>query len=364
MKKILTLILALALVVTAFACATPVVEPASNDTPQTTENSVTTAPEQVTAAPEQVAIAFCYQDLETEFWVAAHKAITETLAGQGIKVIEFNANEDANRQLEQVKNAINQGVSAIILIPQDGDSAVTICGVANEANVPIGVFGRPPTDKSNNAVVVTSSEIAICTPVSEYIVEVARQKFEETGKKLTPLIIVGDLGDVNAVDRKNAFFDVMSKNMDIFNDIIEVPSKWDSAVALANFTSAMQANPDVDLVYVSSDFLYPQVQAVLEPLGKWKPIGDPNHVILCGIDGDLTAGRLMDEKIVDATGVHDLYAMADTIMNQLIDAINAGEKQPNSWTPVPGFALTQANMGEMRMKMWGNILRQLNGDIQ
>lgn len=32
----------------------------------------------------KVTICFAFQDLETEFWVAAHKAITETLRAKGI----------------------------------------------------------------------------------------------------------------------------------------------------------------------------------------------------------------------------------------------------------------------------------------
>lgn len=47
----------------------------------------------------QTTICFAFQDLETEFWVAAHKAITETLRSKGIRVIERNANQDANKQL-------------------------------------------------------------------------------------------------------------------------------------------------------------------------------------------------------------------------------------------------------------------------
>ena len=54
-------------------------------------------------------IAFCFQDLETEFWVAAYDAITEELTNRGIEVLEYNGNEDANKQLEQVNDAIAQG---------------------------------------------------------------------------------------------------------------------------------------------------------------------------------------------------------------------------------------------------------------
>lgn len=42
-------------------------------------------------------ICFSFVDLESQFWVAGHQAITTTLADAGHTVIERNANEDANR---------------------------------------------------------------------------------------------------------------------------------------------------------------------------------------------------------------------------------------------------------------------------
>lgn len=105
---------------------------------------------------DKLTICFAFQDLETEFWVAAHKAVTETLRDKGIKVIERNAHQDANRQLEQIRDAIAQEADGIIIIPQDGESAVTIIGEANRAGIPIGVFNRPPANKSNPALVITA----------------------------------------------------------------------------------------------------------------------------------------------------------------------------------------------------------------
>ena len=95
------------------------------------------------ASVQAATICFAFQDLETEFWVAGHQAITSTLEERGHTVIERNANEDANRQLEQVRDCIAQGVDGIIIIPQDGESAVTIVGEAQDNDVPIAVFNRP-----------------------------------------------------------------------------------------------------------------------------------------------------------------------------------------------------------------------------
>lgn len=188
------------------------------------------------------------------------------------------------------------------------------------------------------------------------MVEQAQAKFDETGKKLTPCILVGDLGDPNAIERKNGFYAAIEKKPDIFNDVIEVPTEWDAATALANLQSAVQANPDIDFIFSSSDFLFPTIQSVIEPLGKWQKIGDPNHIILGGLDGDATAGKLIDEGYVDGTGVQDLFYETDAALKAIVEAVNNGDTQPDEVLTDPGFALTQSNLEEKRMDMWGNAV--------
>ncbi len=297
----------------------------------------------------QITVCFGFQDLETEFWVAAHKAITETLRSKGIQVIERNANEDANKQLEQIRATMARGVDGIILIPQDGESAVTIIREANRVGVPIGIFNRPPADRSHPALVVVADNEKISEDAVSYMAEQARK----LGRKVTPLILVGDLGDSNAVARLKGFMNVITKNPDLFNPVVEVPTKWDAATAQANLEAALQRNPEVDFVFTSSDFMYPQVRAVLEPLGKWKKIGAPGHVILGGVDGDVRAAQWMKDGYVDATGVQDLFFEADALLSALLEAVKTGEKKPQKWMDDPGFTLTQANMAERARDMWG-----------
>jgi len=299
---------------------------------------------------DTLTIAFCFQDLETEFWVAGHKAITETLRNSGINVIEKNANEDANLQLEQVKVAITQNVDGIIIIPQDGESAVTIAKVCNEAGVPIGVFNRPPSDDSAKALVVVANNETI----AEQAVEHMAQEAKKLGRKVTPAIMVGDLGDPNAVGRRQGFYNVINKYPELWTGApIEIPTKWDANVALANLQSAMQANPDIDFLFTSSDFLFPVIKSVLAPLGKWNKVGSAGHVILGGLDGDKTACQLLKDGYLDSTGVQNLFAEAEMIMTAMLDAIKSGEKNPSEWLYDEGFALTQSNLATREMEMWG-----------
>lgn len=300
-------------------------------------------------AAKKITICFAFQDLETEFWMAGHKAITETLKAKGYAVVEVNSGSDANKQLEQVKNCIAQQVSGIMVIPVDGSIALKLIAEANTAGIPIGIFNRPPQNEEGNALTVVANNEKIAQATVEYMAEEAKK----LGRKVKPLILVGDLGDPNAVGRQKGFYNAINANPDLFETPIEVNTKWDASVALAGLQAAMTANPDIDFIFTSSDFLYPTIQSVLEPMGKWVPVGDPKHVIMGGLDGDKTACGLMKSKFIDATGVQDLYFEADALLNAIVSAVEKGEKQPDEWIDDAGFALTQGNIATRENDMWG-----------
>jgi inositol transport system substrate-binding protein len=297
-------------------------------------------------------ICFGFQALETEFWAAGVKAISTALQKAGAKVVEYNSNEDANRQLEQVNDCITQKVDGILIIPQDGESAVTITGAANKAGIPIGIFNRPPASNKNPALVSVADNRSVSKQTNEYLAEQAKK----LGRKVQAVIMVGDLGDPNAVERKNGFYDVVNANPDLFAKPIEVETKWDAATAQQNLQSALQANPKIDLLFTSSDFMYPQIQSVLSPLGRWKKVGEPGHVILGGLDGDNRACGLMRSGYVDATGVQDLFTESENVVNGLISAIDSGQKTVGKVVVDPGFALTQANLQTKADQMWGCVI--------
>jgi inositol transport system substrate-binding protein len=118
----------------------------------------------------------------------------------------------------------------------------------------------------------------------------------------------------------------------------------------------MTADPNIDFIFTSSDFLFPTIQGVLEPLGKWKKTGEEGHVILGGLDGDDGACKLIREGYVDATGVQDVYLEAKLALDSLQEAIATGDTRPNAIKLDPGFALSQANYAEKGATTWGCLV--------
>ena len=302
-------------------------------------------------------VCFLFQDVETEFWAAGIKLITSSIRDKGWTVKELNSQADANRQLEQIRDCISQKVDGIIIIPHDGESVVNMVALANREHIPIGVFNRPPADSNpNKNIQVVADNAAIAQETVTYLAEQAKQLKEQTGKKVKPLIMVGDLGDVNAVNRKAGFDAVIKANPDVFEKPVEVATKWDAETGRAGLESAMQANPDVGMIFSSSDFLFPQIRSVLEPLGKWKPRGEGGHVVLGGLDGDSTACKLLKDGYVDATGVQNLQFESSEIVKAVEAAIEKGDGEPDQDIADKGFALTADNLKEREKDMWGCVV--------
>src|SRR5262245_2080680 len=189
------------------------------------------------AAAEGKKVCYAFQDLSTGFWVAGHKAIVTTLQANGVEVVELNGGKDTNRQLEQVKDCLAQGADGIILTADDSDSETTLVALAQEADVPIATFNRPPSDMTKGIVVVADNE-AVARQAVEAMAAKAIGKFEGTGKKIRPLVLVGALEDANAVKRREGFMNVINKYPAIFDKPAEVNTKWNSEVALAGLEAA------------------------------------------------------------------------------------------------------------------------------
>jgi len=294
-------------------------------------------------------ICYAYQGLASTFWVGALNAVTQGLKSKGYQMVAYDGQQNATTQLQQVKDCINQGVSGIIIVEQDAQSAVRIIQTANQANIPIAVLNRPPASSSAHSIVVVSNN----QQIAENAVNVLVQDVQKLGHKVHPLLLVGALTDPNAILRKQGFDAVIAQHPDLFFPVVYVNTNWDAATALAGLQDALQAHPDIDFIYSSADFLYPQIKAALQPLGKWEPDGNARHVILGGFDGDENACSLIKQGYVDATGVQNLNFEADSLIDALSKAIAAKDTQPNQTIIDPGFTLTPANVATQGQNDWG-----------
>ena len=295
-------------------------------------------------------IAVLFDGLYSEFWVAGMQIIKDDMKKRGYNVLEAISDKDDNKQFEQVRAMIARKVDGIIIVQTDSKAVIPAIRAANRANIPMVHFNRPPaeTDAYSVAVVADNQTIA-----REAVLHSCRTA-KEAGGKYKAAILIGNLGDPNAIQRRDGFQEAVSQFSDTIEVVARIPTEWNADKAFAGLTNALQANPDINFLFTSSDFLIPQVTQALKSANKWAPIGAPNHVIFTGFDGFPSAYELMEQKYMDACGVQNLFYETKLAIDAILQMQEG--KKPEKILLDPGFAITQANLMEKRDEMWGYTL--------
>lgn len=300
-------------------------------------------------------IGVAFETLQTEFWVAGHAAIKAECEKRGYEVFEAIADGDANRQLQQVKNLITRGVDGIILVPKDTKTCGPMIRAANDANIPIVLFNRPASSPELKTVAVVADNFTLSKQTTEFLI----QQSKLLDKPVKAMILVGDLADSNALQRRDGFEEAVSEANATGAQIelvARIPTEWNQEKAQAGVVNALQATPDIRLIFTSSDFLLPSIVSALQAAGKYHPIGNPGHVILGGFDGDATAYQMLKDGYLDATGVQDVYFEAEQCVQSIVDLRAA--KKVESKIPDPGFVIHQKNLEQRKAQMWGAQVSQ------
>jgi ABC-type sugar transport system substrate-binding protein len=297
--------------------------------------------------PARPTIGVAFETLQTEFWVAAIDAIRADLESRGYDMVEAIADGDANRQLEQVRSFVARRLDGIVVVPRDAKSILPAIKAANEAGIPIVLFNRPADASEARSVAVVADNLGIARATVEHLCSLARR----SGRKQKAAILIGDLGDVNSIGRRDGFDQAAAACADAIEVVARIPTEWNQEKALAGMTNALQAHPDLGLVFTSSDFMLPSIVSALKGANRYRAAGEPGHVILGGFDGDATAWRMLEEGTLDATGVQDVYFEAKAAIQALVDA-REGRTVPPAILD-PGFVIHQGNKAEMAPRMWG-----------
>lgn len=296
---------------------------------------------------DALTIGVAFETLQTEYWVAGFDAIRTDLEKRGYTMLQAISNGDPNRQLDQVKNFITRKVDGIILVPKDAKSCLPIIKAANAANIPIVLFNRPADKSDAHSVAVVADNFTLTRETVSYLVDQAKK----TGNKLQAAILIGDLGDINAVKRRDGFEAAIQGHEDLIDVVARIPTEWNQEKAQAGVVNALQANPDIGFIFTSSDFLLPSIVSALKSASKYHKIGEPGHVLLGGFDGDATAWQMLKDGYLDATGVQDVYFEAAQSVQSILD-LRAGKTVPDLILD-PGFVIHQGNLEEKSKQMWG-----------
>ena len=238
---------------------------------------------------------------------------------KGWTVLTTTSGGDANKQANDIRDYIAQGVDAIVAVPDDSAGICVVVEEATAAGIPFYTIDRSPSGCAINMTVLSDNFLA-GKQSGEAVVAYLTEKYGEA--KGTVLEITGNLGQNVAQLRGGGFQEVVTANPGI--NLITKIGDWDAAKGVDIVRDVVSAE-DVDAIYFHSDCVYtPGTLQVLEELGKLVPRGEDGHIFLAGVDACL----------------------------QALDAIRAGQSDQASNQPIPDFGVVAADF----------IEKELNGE--
>lgn len=216
------------------------------------------------------------------------EAVTDEGGKRGYEV-EFtmtNANGDVTKQANDIRDLITAGSDVIFAPALDSKTILSSIAEVHNAGRYFIMYNREADDSAvgpqiPDATVNMDSEYQAYAAMVEVF-----KIMEADGVEPRSIIDVhGDIADENAHNRESGFRRAVAEFgwEDRVAQVVDT-GHWEPEVALQNTAAALQAHPDTNCMYVSSDWLMSGVQTAMENAGKWHKRGHPDHVYLGGTD--------------------------------------------------------------------------------
>lgn len=296
---------------------------------------------------EELKVGLSMDALDSGFWIATEEAIQAEVKEQGVVLTSMMAEGDPNKQNQHCDNLIAQGVKALIIAPKDGDAIQACVKKAKDAGVYVVMMNRPVQGDTLPDVQVLSDNYTMAKEELQWFADRARNN----GEKYKTLLLIGNLGDENAVERKNGYLEAAEANTDVIEIVAQVPTEWKHEVTLAGMQNALAAYPDINLVITPSDFLWPPIQTALTQVGRWATIGEPNHMAVLSFDGDETGMQMLKDGYSWANAAQAADVQGKLSVQWAVKLIK-GEKPEQVNLMDPGILATVDNCTEVCPKVW------------
>lgn len=225
---------------------------------------------------KNVKILFSYtKEVNNEFRDTLAKNASTYAKSVGSEVVIEEPEGSIEKQVEQFKNAKNNGYNAIICIPEDVDTAKQLMAAAGD--IPIIFVNKSPDEdvlEKDKYIYVGSNEEVAGQYQAEYILDQLSSK-----ENINIALLKGEKGHSATIGRTNKFIETLSdssKNIDIvFNDYAD----FSLDAAKTSFNILLSTGKKVDAVACNNDSM---AMGIIQAC-KENNI-DPSSFMILGVD--------------------------------------------------------------------------------
>ncbi len=352
MKKLIALLLALAMVFALVACGAKTPEPAPAPEPEATPEPAPAPEPEPAPAPEPasnlVGVSMPTKDLQR--WNQDGANMEKLLKEAGYEVdLQFAAN-DATQQVNQIQNMIANGAKVLVISAIDSDALGTVLAEAKEAGVAVIAYDRLIMGSDAVTYYATFDNYQVGVMQGAYI-EKALDLQNAGDNKYNIELVTGDSGDNNIYFFFDGAMSILKPYIDAGTlvvqsgqtDIMDVATEaWDAANAqtrFENILSTFYADKPLHAIMANNDST---AQGAATALGT--SYNNEIYPIITGQDCDIVSTKnMLDGKQAMSVfkDTRDLAAKAVDMCKAIIEGgepeINDTETYNNGTGIIPSY---------------------------
>jgi len=357
MKKFLVIMLVLVLALSAFAGCTP---KADDNTTSTETTNASQSSEELPvvkmglAMQSKMAPAF-------QAWEDYLKMRVDYEAEQRGYTVEWtatNADGDSTKQANDIQDLLAKGCEVVFVPCNDSQAILASVEEVHEADAIYVSYCRAVSPDATGAQ-VPDVTVNFASEEQAYVgVMRMFEIMEADGIVPTAMIDVhGQVIDENAINRevglRRALVDAGYPDLEV---IVCDSGAWEPDVARDSVDAALQAHPEANCLYTSSDFMMPGIQTALENNDMWYPRGEEGHVYIASSDIFPIAIEMLQAGYIDTAVDQGCWMFAVNAAKSAFDLIEGKEVEKMQLT-LGTMATNEdidAILADPDIFLWGN----------
>lgn len=268
----------------------------------------------------------------------------ELLLHEGITMDIVCADDDDDKQIQQIQQFIDDKVDLLIISPNMEKPLTDIVAKAYDSGIPVVLFDRSVEGNKYTAFVGGDN-----VGVGQQLALFAERSLPHGGNVIE---LMGNMKTSPARQRHQGFIGELRQHPEI-KVLASVDAHWDGPVAAEVIDSLLAIHHDVDVIVAHSDWM---ASSALERVKKIMPENDIRFV---GADGFGSPGLgvyAVEAGNIDATAV---YPTGGDIIMQTAIAILEGENY-NHTTLLPSYLVSNPKEAGVLVTMFKELEHEVN----
>jgi len=269
------------------------------------------------AAGKKMKIGFSSFSLAAEFQTKLVEAMTNYVEREGlqdtVELVITDAQNDANKQNEQVENMISQGVECVMLCPLNKEAQAEAVKACHEAGIPV-IEVNAQTDSDLTLSYVGSDDL-------DAGIKLMTELANQAGGKGNIVVLHGPAGLSAEILRHEGAQQVLQDYPDM-NIVSEKICNWSREEAMTAMENVLSSELEVNVVFAENDEM--AMGALMACEGNPKGEG----IIIGGIDAISDALDAVAEDRLACTVFQNATAQAETGLEVAMEILNGNEIQP------------------------------------